>query len=605
MRKFDIVCFSECKLDDSIPNSFYNNSHYTKIRLDRNRHGGGLMIFIKNGIKKTRIVFHNNLELIYFQFLVNSEKLNFVYCYRPPTLNEIKFLDELEDFIHTLNLNEPLFVFGDLNMNCLNDENLNIKRFMQENELINFMSRPTRNCSKFYKKTNETKKSSTLIDIFLHNGDMVEEANSIECPFSDHSFLLASLTIKKVKIKSKMIKCRNLTAANLEKISNQIDSFDWKAIKDYKTVEEKWCFVRESMKNIIDLISPIREISIKMHNHFPWYDEELIILRHTRDEAYKVYKRSNLETDKELFQYYKKQFEALNNEKLVNFFKDKTINDFKDSKKFWKFYSSLINIESDKQNEESSIILKIDNKSIDNRQEIGNIFNRFFTSISSSSDSTFDESIGFIDRVFERSKIRQNSSFKFNLTNGKEIDDILQDLSNTSGPGVCGIPIKCFKKSSSKFKSIIAYLFNFSILTNSIPKDWKTALVTPLFKNKGSREDPNNYRGISVLPPIAKLFEKLLHKQITSFISLNKILSGDQHGFRSNHSCESALHEIISEMNDIKSKRLIGFFLFIDFKKAFDSVDQRLLLYKLRKYGFEIKKITLFLVVFLVRPIFY
>ena len=100
MRKFDIVCFTECKLDDSIPNSFYNNNYYTKIRLDRNRHGGGLMIFIKNGIKKLRVLFHNNLELIYFQLLVNSEKLNFVYCYRQPALNEIQFLDNLEDFIH-------------------------------------------------------------------------------------------------------------------------------------------------------------------------------------------------------------------------------------------------------------------------------------------------------------------------------------------------------------------------------------------------------------------------------------------------------------------------------------------------------------------------
>ncbi|CAF0968929.1 unnamed protein product, partial [Brachionus calyciflorus] len=68
---------------------------------------------------------------------------------------------------------------------------------------------------------------------------------------------------------------------------------------------------------------------------------------------------------------------------------------------------------------------------------------------------------------------------------------------------------------------------------------------------------------------------------------LNKILSNDQHGFRSNHGCESVLHEIIFQTNSIKSKRLIGLFLFIDFKKAFDTVDQKLLLLKLRKYGFS------------------
>ena len=111
-------------------------------------------------------------------------------------------------------------------------------------------------------------------------------------------------------------------------------------------------------------------------------------------------------------------------------------------------------------------------------------------------------------------------------------------------------------------------------------------MVTPLFKNKGLSDDLNNYRGISILPPVAKLFEKLIHKQILEYLNNNNIISDDQHGFRANHSCESALHEILSEINKIKSKRLIGLLLFIDFRKAFDTVDSQLLLIKLKKYGF-------------------
>ena len=86
---------------------------------------------------------------------------------------------------------------------------------------------------------------------------------------------------------------------------------------------------------------------------------------------------------------------------------------------------------------------------------------------------------------------------------------------------------------------------------------------------------------------MAKLFEKLLHKQILEYLNKNSVISGDQHGFRANHSCESGLHEIISELNKIRSKRLIGLLLFIDFKKAFDTVDSQLLLLKLKKYGFS------------------
>ncbi|CAF0951462.1 unnamed protein product [Brachionus calyciflorus] len=107
-----------------------------------------------------------------------------------------------------------------------------------------------------------------------------------------------------------------------------------------------------------------------------------------------------------------------------------------------------------------------------------------------------------------------------------------------------------------------------------------------IIQKKGSCEDINNYLGISILTTVAKLFEKLIHKQILEYLDKNNILSGDQHEFRANHSCETSLHEVITEINKIRSKRLIGLLLFIDFRKAFDTIDSQILLIKLKKYGF-------------------
>ena len=103
-KKFDLVCFSETKLDDSIPNSFYNNNFYYKIRLDRSRHGGGLIVFIKNSIVCTKSILLEDIELIYYQLKIKSQKYNFVYCYKAPNIKEQEFLDKLEEFIHSLNL---------------------------------------------------------------------------------------------------------------------------------------------------------------------------------------------------------------------------------------------------------------------------------------------------------------------------------------------------------------------------------------------------------------------------------------------------------------------------------------------------------------------
>lgn len=173
--------------------------------------------------------------------------------------------------MHTLDLNEPLFIFGDLNMNCLNNQNLNITSFIQNNELINFVNEPTRNCTKFFKKSNQTKSTNTLIDIFLHNGNLFDKVTPIECPFSDHCFLVAKLTIEKQTVNCKTILCRNLSKVNLENITTRIDLIDWKALNNMNSIEEKWCFVKS----------------------FGYL-------------AYKKHEKTGIETDKEVFDYYKK-----------------------------------------------------------------------------------------------------------------------------------------------------------------------------------------------------------------------------------------------------------------------------------------------------------
>ena len=95
------------------------------------------------------------------------------------------------------------------------------------------------------------------------------------------------------------------------------------------------------------------------------------------------------------------------------------------------------------------------------------------------------------------------------------------------------------------------------------------------------------------MPPIAKLFEKILASQITIYLNLNNILFSGQHGFRNGHSCETALHELISYLNENRNKRAISLLLFIDFRKAFDLVDTNILLRKLFHYGFSNSAIEL------------
>jgi hypothetical protein len=174
------------------------------------------------------------------------------------------------------------------------------------------------------------------------------------------------------------------------------------------------------------------------------------------------------------------------------------------------------------------------------------------------------------------------------LTKPVSYSFILKELQNSKGPGITGIPTKILKILNEKICVIVTNLFNECIKTSLIPSEWKSAVVTPLYKRSGSKDDANNYRGISVLPPIGKIFEKILANQIKEFLDNNNLLFAGQYGFRNNHSCESALHEILSDMFKVLSDRKIGLYFFIDFKKAFDLVPADLLLFKLKYYyGFD------------------
>ena len=127
------------------------------------------------------------------------------------------------------------------------------------------------------------------------------------------------------------------------------------------------------------------------------------------------------------------------------------------------------------------------------------------------------------------------------------LDKLMSELSNTSSPGVSGIHAKVIKAAAITLSPLFTSLFNKRFEQNMMPDEWKIALVNPLFK-KNSRSDINNYRGISVLPPIVKLFEKILVVQITLYFEENNLFYSGQHSFRKGFSCETALHELISEI---------------------------------------------------------
>ncbi|CAF0722117.1 unnamed protein product [Brachionus calyciflorus] len=612
---FDILFFSETRLNSNKPVKQLKNCNYKEILYYRpnnsnktsNEIGGGLLLYIKNGIKIVKQKVSSNLfEYIFIQIDVKNQLINFIISYKAPNMNNNEYLEQLDNLIFSLDPNIPLFVVGDLNIDSLNDLESNYNEFLNSNSLINFITTPTRIKTKFYKDSKEFRTKCSNLDVILHNGDLIKETMTIDCPFSDHFFTTAKLHINSFKKEPKEIYGRNLSAKNINLIVDEIAKINFFCIAQIESVDQSWLAFKTKIQTIIDRYSPIQKITLKDNDLFPWFDDELLYIKHCRDTAYKSYVLDKLNGLKYgLFYYWKNQFTKQYESKMINYFKMKTMTDFKNSKKFWEFYSSHIKIKSDKSNKPNSPAeLFFKDQKANSIEEISEMFNLFFTSIKSDSKIEYEDCELFCDNFFDKlisdGSIKPNK-FKFEPTNEAEICELISSLSDSSGPGFDGIPTKILKLISPFISKFLCTIFNRAIAEGKIPNDFKVAVVTPLFKNKGTLDDINNYRGISVLSPLSKVFEKIIYKQIYNYFDINKLMNDNQHGFRNSRSCETALHTIISQMFKTLSQRLIALFIFIDFKKAFDTVDSRILIIKLRKYGFDPGAIKLIVNYFLNR----
>ena len=164
------------------------------------------------------------------------------------------------------------------------------------------------------------------------------------------------------------------------------------------------------------------------------------------------------------------------------------------------------------------------------------------------------------------------------------IEKLLAGLNPSKASGPDEIPARLLKELAKELAPVVTSLFKQSISTGDVPEEWTSAWITPVFK-KGSRSDPANYRPVSLTCILCKLMEHVLCTHIRGHLDRHGILAPENHGFRSNHSCET---QLLLTSHDLLQQRDAGHQIdvtILDFSKAFDTVPHKRLLGKLKLYG--------------------
>ena len=164
-----------------------------------------------------------------------------------------------------------------------------------------------------------------------------------------------------------------------------------------------------------------------------------------------------------------------------------------------------------------------------------------------------------------------------------EILDIISSLKD-SAAGCDGIKPTVLKAVKHEILQPLVSLVNMSLKQGIFPDALKTAVINPVHK-KGVKSDVRNYRPISVLNVISKVFERIIRNRLLSYLNRHQILYKNHCGFRKHHSTDLAIQTVVDSILEALDKKMSVIGVFMDLSKAFDTINHSILLYKLSHYG--------------------
>ena len=579
-QNLDIFCIAETKIDQSYPESQFCIPGYRKpYRLDISDKSGGLLVYVKETLPSrllTKFKIPPDLQIIPIEINLRKSKWLVVSIYRPPGTEISYFIENITKLLDIYNY-DNIFIMGDFNLES-NDTKL--EPFIVTYGLYSMNKEAT--CFKSIK--------GTCIDLLLTNKKYsFFHTKTFETGMSDHHKMVYTIfKTKHIKLSPKYIKYR--CYKNYSEESFKLDLAC--SIRD----QTDFAKFEQIFEDTLNKYAPFKSKIVRANNtsHMNKTLKNAIAKRsRLRNKANK----SGNPLDTLLYKKQRNFVVKLNKETKRDYYKNLDPKKLNMNKQFWKtfspFFSSKLSLS------EKMILIENDTIITDEKSQC-EIMNNHFSNLAKSLDiinwpepttlTYKEDAVSRAIRKFSnhpsiiktKSILDKGPKFVFDHILPKNVARQIKKL-DTSKSTRGDIPIKFLKEFSDIYITPFTDIINNSINDGVFPSTMKLADVTPIFK-KDDNTSKENYRPISILSALSKVFERLLSEQISNFMSGK--FSPYLCGFRKGHSTQHALLRLLENWrNYLDNKELVGTIL-CDLSKAFDTLPHDLIIAKLDAYGF-------------------
>ena len=550
-----------------------NYSLYTNTNRKR-----GIAIYIENKLNPRECTDEINNkfeECVFCEFEgINKEKVLIGCMYKSPNSTK-ENIDNMISTIKNENIQkyDAICITGDFNYPKINWNNTNKTSF--ENErfvealkdayLIQKVEHPTRNV--------RTDQQANIVDLVLVNEETLisEIVHCAPLGNSDHDILYFQLNIPKKKKKKERIKRYNLNKGKYEEMRKEFRKENWTKMEKMD-VEQAWGCLKTKIIEQMNKHIPKMEAKDSKKIKPCWMNNKVLRKIKKKYHAYKRYLVTK--QGKEYEKYIRQRNECTKAIKKAKKKHEKNIaKDCKENpSKFWKYVNDKC-----KSNVGISSLKDKEGNLVTEDRERAELLNEFFTSVFLTEDLTN------LPKV-EEAELSNGKKIRETTIKKSDVEKKLKALLPGKAQGPDQIPPRVLKELCKELAEPLTILFNKSLDSGKIPKDWKFAEVTAIYK-KGNKTDPGNYRPVSLTSVCCKIMEQFVRDNIVDHMTENDLYNECQHGFRKKRSCVTQLievHEKLTEMiDDGKSVDIV----YLDFKKAFDSIPHERLLLKMKGYG--------------------